>query len=95
MEQVRTSAYLGYRIVNSKQFYTSFGNSEQYFETIITPKANSLESTYLAYPSLLYGHEIWTLNQRDIRLKTAEMKFMRRTTGYNILGHRRNEDILK
>jgi len=29
------------------------------------------------------------------RLKTAEMKLMKRTAGYNLLGHRRNEDILK
>jgi hypothetical protein len=36
------------------------------------------------------------LNQRDIRrLKAAEMKFMRRTAGYSLLDHRRNEDILE
>jgi len=28
------------------------------------------------------------------RLKTAEMKFTRRAAGYNLLGLRRNEDIL-
>jgi hypothetical protein len=36
-----------------------------------------------------------TLKQRGIRrLKTAEIKFMRRTAGYNLLDHRRNESIL-
>jgi len=34
-------------------------------------------------PTLLYGCEIWTLKQRDIRrIKTAEMKFMKHTAGY-------------
>jgi len=37
--------------------------------------------------------EICTLKQRDIRrLKTAEMKFTRRTAGYSLLDHRRNEN---
>jgi len=32
----------------------------------------------LAIPLLLYGCEMWTVTQRDIRrLQTAEMKFMR------------------
>jgi hypothetical protein len=36
------------------------------------------------------------LRQRVIRiLKTAEIKFMRRTEGYSLLDHRRNEDILE
>jgi hypothetical protein len=43
--------------------------------------------------SHLYGCETWTFKQR--RLKTAEMKFMRPTEGYNKLGRRRNEDILE
>jgi len=36
------------------------------------------------------------LKQSDVRrLKTAEMKFMRRTSGYSLLDHRRDEDILE
>jgi hypothetical protein len=31
----------------------------------------------------------------DIETKTAEMKFTRRTAGYNLLGHRRNGDVLE
>jgi hypothetical protein len=49
-----------------------------------------------SYPSLLYECKTWILKQRDVRrLKTAEMKFMRRTTGYSLLDHRRNEDIFE
>jgi hypothetical protein len=36
------------------------------------------------------------MKQRYLRrLKTAELKFMRRTEGYNLLDNRRNEDILE
>jgi hypothetical protein len=50
----------------------------------------------LAVPSHLYGYEIWTLIQRDTRrLKTAEIKCMRRIAGYSLLDHRRNENILE
>jgi hypothetical protein len=46
--------------------------------------------------SLLYGCEIWTLKQRDIRrLKSAEMKCMRCTAGYGLLHHRSNEEVLE
>jgi len=30
-----------------------------------------------------------------IKLRTAEIEFMRRTAGYSVLDHRRNEDILE
>ncbi|KAJ4428270.1 hypothetical protein ANN_24287 [Periplaneta americana] len=47
-------------------------------------------------PILLYGREIWVLKQRDIsRLRAAEMKYLRRTAGYTLLDHKRNEDILQ
>jgi hypothetical protein len=37
-----------------------------------------------------------TLKQRDVRrLKTAEMKFMRRAAGYSLLDRRRNENVLE
>jgi len=48
----------------------------------------------LAIPSLLYDCEIQTLKQRSIKsLKTAEMKFMRRTAGHSLLDHRNSENI--
>jgi hypothetical protein len=46
--------------------------------------------------TLVYYYEIWTLKERGTeRLRAAEMKFMRLTAGHNLMGHRRNEDILK
>jgi hypothetical protein len=45
---------------------------------------------------LLYGCEVWTLEGIGVKkLKTAEMNFIRYTAGYNLLDHRRNEDILE
>jgi hypothetical protein len=39
----------------------------------------------LAILSLLHGCEIWTLKQKNIKWPmSAEMKFMRRTTGYSL-----------
>jgi hypothetical protein len=36
------------------------------------------------------------LKQKDVRrLKTAEMKFIRRIAGYNLLDHRRNNIVKK
>jgi hypothetical protein len=50
----------------------------------------------LVIPSHLYDHENWTLKQRHVgSLKTAEMKFMRRTVRHSFLDHRRNEEILE
>jgi hypothetical protein len=50
----------------------------------------------LALPTLLYGSEIWTLKQCDKnRLRTAETKYLRRTAGYILLDHKRQEGILE
>jgi hypothetical protein len=50
----------------------------------------------MSIPSLVYSCEIRTLKQKDIkRLKTEEMKFIKRTAGYNLLDHRGNEGILE
>jgi hypothetical protein len=47
----------------------------------------------LSLPTLLYGSEIWTIKQCDKnRLRTAEL---RRTAGYTLLNHKRNEEILE
>jgi hypothetical protein len=42
-----------------------------------------------------YGSGIWTLIQKDVRLKKTEIEFMRRTAGWSLLDHRRNEDVLE
>jgi hypothetical protein len=44
-------------------------------------------------PSLLCGCEIWMLKQRDEQMTLAE--FMTYTTGYCLLDHGRNGDILE
>jgi hypothetical protein len=50
----------------------------------------------LALPTLLYGSEIWTIKQCDKnRLRTAEMKYLRRTAGYTLFNHKRSEEILE
>jgi hypothetical protein len=50
----------------------------------------------LALPTLLYGTEIWTIKHCDKnRLRTTEMKYLRRTAGYTLLDHKRNEEILE
>jgi hypothetical protein len=50
----------------------------------------------LAIPTLIYGSEIRTLTQEDkSRLKASEIKFLRRTAGYALLDHKKNDDILQ
>jgi hypothetical protein len=42
-----------------------------------------------------YGSETWTIRRTDERrLISAEMSFLRRTAGYSLWDHKRNEDIL-
>jgi hypothetical protein len=46
----------------------------------------------LAVPIFLHGSEIGALRQKDKkRLTTMEMKFFRRTSGYMLSDHKRNE----
>jgi hypothetical protein len=45
---------------------------------------------------LLYGSKTWTIKARDARRKTAaEMKYMRRTAGYNWKDYKTNTQITK
>jgi hypothetical protein len=47
-------------------------------------------------PVLLYGSETWTIKARDARrISAAEMKYMRRTAGYNWTDHKTNIQIAK
>jgi hypothetical protein len=45
----------------------------------------------LARPVLAYGSEAWTIRTEDRRLISAEIRFLRRTAGWD---YKRNEDIL-
>jgi len=50
----------------------------------------------LALPVLLYGSETWTIKGRDARrITAAEMKYMRRTTGYTWAHYKTNAQIAK
>jgi hypothetical protein len=50
----------------------------------------------LARPVLIYGSEAWTIRKADKkRLQTAEMKFTRKTAGFTLWNHKRNEGNLK
>jgi hypothetical protein len=50
----------------------------------------------LTLPTLLYVSEIWTIKQCDKnRLRTAEIKYLRRTAGYTLFDHKRTEEILE
>jgi hypothetical protein len=75
--------------LKNKSISTNVWNSEQWFESRFISKTVLIAGyNILAIPSLLYGCEIWKLNQRDInRLKTVEMVFMRCTAGYSLLDH--------
>jgi len=50
----------------------------------------------LALPVLLYGSKTWTIKARDAkRITAAEMKYMRRTTGYTRTDYKTNTQIAK
>ena len=50
----------------------------------------------LALPVLLYGSKTWTFKARDARrITAAEMKYMRRTTGYTWTDYKTNAQIAK
>ena len=46
-------------------------------------------------PSFYWEAEIWTFRKRDKKLTSFEIKFFRRTAGYNLFDHKRNEEILE
>jgi hypothetical protein len=50
----------------------------------------------LALPFLLYGSKTWTIKARDTRrITAAEMKYLRRTTGYTWTDYKINTQIAK
>jgi len=50
----------------------------------------------LALPVLLYGSETWTIKAKDARrITAAEIKYMRRTTGYAWTDSKTNTQIAK
>lgn len=50
----------------------------------------------LARPVLMYGSEAWTIRIPDEeRLRAEDVKFTRKTAGFTLLHHKRNEEVLK
>jgi hypothetical protein len=51
---------------------------------------------YTSPPNFVYGSETWTIKARDARrITAAEMKYMRRTAGYNWTDYKTNKQIAK
>jgi hypothetical protein len=90
LEQVNVFTYLECKISYEKnnhiaskisKFLEVFDIMNNVLKPKCNPKAIWIESI-LAIPSLLYGFDMWTLLQGGLRrLKTAEMKLMKRTAG--------------
>ena len=69
---------------------------------VFRPQKKTLKKTRiklyntLALPVFLYGSETWTIKARDARrITAAEMKYMRRTAGYNWTDYKTNTQITK
>jgi hypothetical protein len=69
---------------------------------VFRPQKKTLKKTRirlystLALPVLLRGSETWTIKARDARrISAAEMKYTRRTAGYNWTDHKTNIQIAK
>lgn len=106
LEQVNSFKYLGYNLTylpvtdiseNIQHFNGALRTINQVFTTTKTQKHTRLKAyKVLARPVLMYGSEAWTVRNSDVqRLTTAEMRFLRRTAGYSLLDHKRNELITK
>jgi hypothetical protein len=106
LEQVNTFTYLGCNISyqEEKDIHSKITKNLQILRLLNnTLKPNILHRSTrlklyrtLAIPTLLYGSEIWTIKQCDKnRLRTAEMKYLRRTARYTLLNHKINEEILE
>ncbi|KAJ4445670.1 hypothetical protein ANN_12354 [Periplaneta americana] len=82
---------------NIQHFNGALRTINQVFTTTKTQKHTRLKAyKVLARPVLMYGSEAWPVRNSDVqRLTTAEMRFLRRTAGYSLLDHKRNELITK
>ncbi|KAJ4434296.1 hypothetical protein ANN_22848 [Periplaneta americana] len=106
LEQVNSFKYLSYNLTylpdtdiseNIEHFNGDVRTINQVFTTTKTQKHTRLKAfKVLARPVLMYGSEAWTVRNSDVqRQTTAEMRFLRRTAGYSLLDHKRNELITK
>jgi hypothetical protein len=96
LEQVNTFTHLGcnisyqeekdihYKITNFLQILGLLNNTLK--PNLVQRSTRFKLYKTLALPTLLYGSEIWTIKQCDKN---------RRTAGYTLLNHKRNEEILE
>jgi hypothetical protein len=103
---VNTFTYLGYNVSYQEEkfthskitnFFTNTGLLNKTLKPNLVQRSTRLKLyNTLALPTLLYGSEIWTNKHCDKnRLRTAEMKYLRRTAGYTVLNHKRNDEMLE
>jgi hypothetical protein len=94
-----TLTYEGEKDMPSKisKFLKTIGVINQVFKPSLIQQHTRLNIyRTLARPVLIYGSEAWTIRKADERsLQAAEMKFMRKTAGFTLWDHKRNEEILK
>jgi hypothetical protein len=105
LEQVITFNYLGCALsyegekdVPSKisKFVKTTGVINQVSKPSLVQHTRLNIYSTLARPVLIYGSEAWTIRKADEkRLQAAEMKFMRKTAGFTLWDHKRNEEIFK
>jgi hypothetical protein len=82
--------------IKAANFVIVLGIINQTFKTSLVSRHTRIHIyKTLARPVLPYGSEAWTIRRTDERrLISAEMCFLRRTAGYSLWDHKRNEDIL-
>jgi hypothetical protein len=82
--------------IKAANFVKALGIINQIFKPSLVSRHTRIHIyKTLARPVLSYGSEAWTIRRTDERrLISAEMCFLRRTTGYIRWDHKRNEDIL-
>jgi hypothetical protein len=104
LEQVNIYSCLGYYLsyeeekdLNMKiiNFLKITGIINQIFQPNLVSKYTRIKIyKILARPTLAYGSESWTIRGNDRkRLISAEMQFIRRTLGYTLFNHKRNEEL--
>jgi hypothetical protein len=99
LKQQNTFNYLGYNIsyegerdlnIKAANFVKVLGIINQIFKPLLVSRHTRIRIyKTLAIPALSYGSEAWTIRRTgEIRLISAEMRFLRRTAGYSRWDHK-------
>jgi hypothetical protein len=101
IEQINCFNYLGNLISHENEMDVDKSNNYLKITGIINnvfrpKKTRIILYNTLAFLTLLYGSEKWTIKARDARrITAAQMKYMRITAGYTSTDHRTNGEIAK